>query len=361
MTKDDNPIIQEHEAPQRSSLTKDEVLALLRERVMNGGFPTVKDEYGTPQRGVETGLDEAFVIDRPTYEALIQADPKSQEILKSYVRSNSIVRWRVEPHEAWLIHTAPGTVSIDDYPAVRDYLAPYRSRLEARDSGAKWYELAQAGHIEPQDISDLKIIYQGNVSWPGGYTLDQSGAYHSSDAYYLRNGDYYIAGLLNSKLYWFLLSTMSSVSADGVIQVEPAHLEVLPVPRTTDLDLFAMIGGSSELCHKALVEQRDFYDHVLSQLALHLTPNKTLEELSSTLRHWHMLSIDTLQAEVKRLFDRTLDEEQVQMWDDFLNEAKYEFTRLNSDIARGERQIDLAVCHTFGMTEEEIEYILGSL
>ncbi|RJX30154.1 MAG: hypothetical protein C4516_09840 [Oxalobacter sp.] len=359
MKKDDNPIIQESVTAPGSGLTKEEVLARLREKMMQAGHPTVKQEYGTPQRGVETGLDEAFVIDRATYEALIKSDPKSEAILKPFANAKGINRWRTEPHDAWLINTVPGTVNIDDYPAIRDHLTRFRDNLEKRGVSGKWFELAKAEHVNPKDMSDLKLVYQESVTWPGGYALDQTGAYYASSGYHLRNGDYYIAGLLNSKLYWFLLSGLSPSSQDGTIKVEPEHLEVLPVPRTIDLDLFGMIGGASELCHKTQVEQVEFYDHVLSQMATHLAPNRTVEELSPALRNWHILSIDTLQEEAKRLFGKTLGEDLIEMWEGFLNEAKYEFNRINSDIARGERQIDFAVCHMFGLGEEEIEFIVG--
>lgn len=359
MTKDDNPIIQEPVAAPSSGFTKEEVLARLRNKVMQAGHSTVKQEYGTPRRGVETGLDEAFLIDRATYEALIKSDPKSEEILEPFAKVQGINRWFAEPHDTWLINTVPGKVNIDAYPAIRDHLARFRDGLEKRGVPGKWFELAQAEHIDPKDVSDLKIVYQSSVAWPGGYALDQSGAYYASSGYHLRNGDYYIAGLLNSKLYWFLLNGFSPVSQEGVLKVEPEHLEVLPVPRTEDLNLFAMIGGSSELCHKTRAEQRYFNDHILSQIAIHLAPGGTVEELSPTLCNWHMLSVDALQDEVKHLFGKQLGEDVVQMWDDLLNEAKYEFNRINSDIARGERQIDLAVCHTFGLTEDEVEFIVG--
>ena len=358
---DENPIIQEPVSAPRSGLPKEEVLARVRERLMNSGHPTVKEEYGTPLRGIETGLDEAFIVDRATYDALVKADPKSAAILKPFTIVEQINRWCVDPHEAWLIHTVPGTVNIDDYPAVRDHLARFRDRLEKRKGSGQWFELSQVAHVDPKDVSGLKIIFPDQVSWPGGYMLDGSGGYHAASGYYLRNGDYYIAGLLNSKVYWFLLNTMSPASAEGVMRVAPEHIEALPVPRTADLDLFAMVGGSSELCHKTLVEQRDFYDHVLSQIATHLAPSRKMEELSSMLRNWHMLTIESLQAEIKQLFGKVLTEEEATMWDHFLNEAQYEFGRINSDIARGERQIDLAICHMFNLTEEEIEHVLGRI
>jgi hypothetical protein len=357
MKTDENPIIQEPVAAPRSGLPKEEVLALLRERVMKAGHPTVKQEYGTPRRGVETGLDDAFIIDRATYEALIKSDPKSEAILKPYAMTNGINRWRADPHEAWLIHTAPGTVNIEDYPAVQTHLARFRDRLEKRSGARQWFELEQAEHLVPKDMAELKIVYQDNVNWPGGFTLDKSGAYYASSGYHLRNGDYYIAGLLNSKIYWFLLNAMSPANKDGVIQVQPEHLEALPVPRMVDVDLISMVGMFSDYCHRNVQEWHDFYNDVVREMATHLTPGRTVAELSTTLRNWHVLSIDALREESRRLFAKDLPEDSIQMWEDFLSEAKYQLNRINVDITNAERKLDMTVYEIFELTEEEMEYL----
>ena len=50
-----------------------------------------------PLFGIKTGLNEAFLIDTPTRQALIAADPQSSEIIRPYIRGQDIERW----HAAW--------------------------------------------------------------------------------------------------------------------------------------------------------------------------------------------------------------------------------------------------------------------
>ena len=148
-----NTPIQENQPAQRSGLPKEVVLAQLRARLTQSSHPTIKQEYGSPRRGIETGLDEAFVIDRATYEALIKADPNSASILKPYANASEIARWRAEPHQLWLINTVPGTVNIDAYPAIKAHLTQFKGQLEKRKTAQQWFELAKADHLDAKHRS----------------------------------------------------------------------------------------------------------------------------------------------------------------------------------------------------------------
>jgi hypothetical protein len=356
MNNDDTPI-QATEPAERSGLPKEEVLAQLRARLMQSAYPTIKQEYGSPQRGVETGLDEAFVIDRATYESLIKADPQSAAILNPFAHARDINRWRAGSDEAWLINTVPGTVNIDEYPAVRDYLAPFKERLEKRETAGQWFELAQADHLDAKQMADLKIVYRANSNWPGGFTLDRSGAYHASSSFHVPNGDYYVSGLLNSKVYWFLLDGMSPANPEGVMALQPEHVESLPVPRMVDVNLFSMVGSISDFCHRTLDERKYLYEHVNQEIANFLAPGRTVTELNPAMRNWHMLTVDSLREEARRHFGKDIQEDMVQTWEDFLNEAQFQLNQMNTDMSRSERKLDMAVYKIFELTEEEIEYL----
>ncbi len=122
---------------------EDDSLASLREKIVKGR-KTLGEVYGAPLRGIVTGLNEAFIIDTETRDRLVATDPKSAELLKPFLKGENIKRWRVEPEGLWLINTPKGKVDIDAYPAVRDWLLPFKDRLEARATQQEWWELQQA-------------------------------------------------------------------------------------------------------------------------------------------------------------------------------------------------------------------------
>jgi hypothetical protein len=97
---------------------EDDASARLRDKIVNGRR-TLGEVYGAPLYGIKTGLNDAFVIDTPTRDRLVKADPKSAELLKPFLRGENVKRWRVEPEGLWLINTPKGKVGIDAYPAVR--------------------------------------------------------------------------------------------------------------------------------------------------------------------------------------------------------------------------------------------------
>ena len=103
-------------------------------------------------RGITTGLNDAFIVDNQTKEALVAADPKSAEILKPVLRGRDIRRYRARWANLWLIdsHNGYGTtpaINIDDFPAVKAHLDAYSPRLAKRhDKGTTPYNLRNCAY-----------------------------------------------------------------------------------------------------------------------------------------------------------------------------------------------------------------------
>ena len=339
----------------RSGLPREEVLALLSARLLQEGQPKLSDEYRSPLQGIRTGLDAAFIVDRAKRDALIAADPTSEQLLKPFAKASSIDRWGSENSTEWVIHTVPGTVNIDDYPAIRQHLELHRAELEKRSGDSLWFELSQAEMDDKNQVVDMKIVFRGQSDWPG-FMLERNGVLCCDGGYHIPNGDYYLAGLLNSKLFWFLLGSMSSVGADSVVILRPEYFEQLPFPMP-HIDDKAMIGSFSDYLHRTFEERNEFNVYMREEIAKHIAPGGTVSELSSGMRRWHILNAQSMSEESKQHFGQEIAPEKMQMWDDFLQSAKYELNRLNYEITRTERGLDLVVYQMFGLNEEEIEYL----
>ncbi|AFZ06962.1 Eco57I restriction endonuclease [Oscillatoria nigro-viridis PCC 7112] len=68
----------------------------LMQKIKQVGVP-LKDFAGVkPLYGIKTGFNEAFLIDEATKNSLVQADPKSAEIIRPYLRGQDIKRWSPE-------------------------------------------------------------------------------------------------------------------------------------------------------------------------------------------------------------------------------------------------------------------------
>lgn len=340
----------------RSGLPREEVLALLRARLMQDTERKLKDVYGTPIRGIKTGLDEAFIVDRATRDALIAADPKSEELLKPFARASSLDRWYGEVPTQWIIHTVPGTVNIDDYPAIRQHLEKYREQLEKRGGDSQWFELAQAEQPgNGKQVVDMKISFRSRSNW-AGFTLERQGVLFCDESMHIPNGDYYLAGLLNSRLFWHLLTDISPPDAAGVVNLSPSHFENLPFPLPEAEDL-GFVGGYAHYCLEKSAERNEFHQHICFEIAKHLAPGGKVAELSADMMQWYMHDASSLSAEAKRHFGKEIAPDMLRAWDDLLLASKDEWSNLNFEIMRTERLLDMAVYRIFGLNEEEIEHL----
>src|SRR5665213_995115 len=180
-----------------------DALAALRAKLA-AGRQTLGEVYGPPLYGIKTGLNEAFVISRETRDALVKADAKSADLLEPFLRGENIKRWRVESEDLFLINTPKGKVDIEAYPAVRNWLVPFRDKLEARATKQAWWELQQAQLAYQATFAKPKIIYQ-DITASNPFALDETGAFPANTCYFLPTGDRTLLGILNSRLAWFFL------------------------------------------------------------------------------------------------------------------------------------------------------------
>ena len=115
------------------TLEPPDVVALLS-KIGTNGVPLGDLPGVRPYRGVLTGLNDAFLINSPTRNRLIEEDPKCTEIIKPYMRGQDIARWFSPWNGLWMIFARRG-IDIDRYPSVKLCLENFRKSLEPKPSG----------------------------------------------------------------------------------------------------------------------------------------------------------------------------------------------------------------------------------
>ncbi len=111
---------------------------------MEGQGTPLKDWEVKINRGILTGYNDAFIIDDATRQVLIAQDPASADIIKPVLRGRDIRRYRAEWAGLYQIATFPSLeLDIDTYPAVKKHLLSFgKERLE--QSGKKLADGAKA-------------------------------------------------------------------------------------------------------------------------------------------------------------------------------------------------------------------------
>ncbi|MDO9538762.1 MAG: TaqI-like C-terminal specificity domain-containing protein [Methanocalculus sp.] len=206
-----------------SLANKDETTIILK---MNAGNIQLGDYIkGKIYYGIKNGLNKAFVIDTEIRERLIAEDPKSAEIIKPFLVGRDLKRYQPLHSDKFLIFTRRG-INIREYPAVELYLKDFKTELApkppdwkgdkwpGRKPGSyKWYEIQDSIDYY-KEFERPKIIYP-DIAKESRMTFDDSGYFLGNTAYFIPLKDFYLLGIINSKLIFKYFKRNASVLGDA--------------------------------------------------------------------------------------------------------------------------------------------------
>ena len=248
-------------------------------------------------RGVITGLNEAFIITQQKRDELISLDPKSAEIIRPILRGRDIRRYKYEYADLWIIIAKFGSYKYleQKYPAIYHHLIQYKEALQKRgqcqytSSGKKnldkdycgqhhWLELDNnPSDTYLNDLSAQKIIW-GEISDKPKFAIDIDGTYCPEATTFLMTGEHlkYLLCFLNSTLSEYYFAKYGTTTGMGTLRWKKYLIELLPVPRIDkeQEDMFEqvleqLLSGSVEL-----LEARQIIDSLIYQ-----TLNLSKEEI----------------------------------------------------------------------------------
>ena len=300
------------------TLAKAEEIAIF-EKMEKNGIPLGEYLKGKIYRGVLTGLNEAFVIDRETRNRLIQEDKKSAEIIKPFVVGDDIRKYHINYNERYLIFARHG-IHIHDYPAIERHLSYFKDRLMSRPKEwkgkqwagrkpglYKWYEIQDTIDY-CEEFEKPKIIYPV-IAKESRFAFDIEKKYSNDKTFIIPIDDKFLLGILNSKLTWMYLKRLCSVLGDpdkkGRLELRAIFLQNLPIYQ-------AKISSKNE---------KDNYDRMVKLVESILTMQKQVAEAKSAVQ--------------KEIIQR--------------------------QIAATDAEIDQLVYERYGLTKEEIKIIEGEM
>lgn len=218
-------------------------------------------------RGILTGLNEAFVIDGARRAELIAADPKSEEIIVPLVRGKDIKRYRVDWKDLWLIFTRRGT-DIKKYPAIKEHLSSYRDRLTPKKKSTdkvgrkpgnyKWFEIQDSVEYF-RDFGSPKILYS-EVVYDSAFFNDEKGYYPEATSFYLIGDDErYLTAVLNSRISTFAFTKfyMGGDLRGQTYRYKKEFLSRLPVPTTESTELKNHLGEMVDRIQRTVLTDQD--------------------------------------------------------------------------------------------------------
>ncbi|MEA3406368.1 MAG: N-6 DNA methylase [Pseudomonadota bacterium] len=346
-------------------------------------YPTLKETYGSPYRGVLTGFNEAFVINRQTRDNLINQDPKSAELIKPFLEGKDLKKWHAQSRNLYLIAIpkfwtrqqmgieSSETIETNqawsffsqNYPALAEYLLPYQTKAQKRsDKGEFWWELRACAYYE--EFEKPKVIYNRFMAQPL-FCLDKREYYFNNALNLIPKTGFFELGLFSSKCSWMLLTADASTMSGGFYQIHGHVLEKLSIPIATK-NQKTIISELTENC-QSLTEQRYAIESGFARrLVEDLCPEDKEPKLNQKSQAWWTLDFKTLQAELKKSFklkakDVLIPVAERNDWQSYFEAEKTKIAALNQQIQILEQQLNQEVYQLFDLTEEEIKLIESNI
>lgn len=224
------------------------VLELL-EKIRAAGEPLGKYVGGRFYRGVLTGLNEAFVVDRSTRDQLIANHPSSEEVLKPFLRGRDVKRWTVNFEDQFLLkiessenkkylwsnkpNAEAEQIFAQTYPAIykRFNSSEFREGLINRaDQGQYFWELRSCAYWH--EFENPKIMYQEIATYQA-FAWEENHFYSNNKTFIIPDGTKYLLALLNSKITLFMLNyTVQKLQGDAYA-MQAIYLEKIPIAKAS--------------------------------------------------------------------------------------------------------------------------------
>ncbi len=192
--------------------------------------------------GLKTGYNKAFVVDAKTRFDLVSKDPKSDELIKPYIFGRGIKRYQSPDESHYLILIPRGWTNErhqksrtayewfkKEYFAIAEYLEPFMDACIRRtDQGDYWWEIRSCNYY--QAFVETKIFFS-EIALRGQFGIDISGKYYfDATSYIISSDSKYLLGVLNSKLYTYYISHISSEIRGNYLRWKRQYLLPSPIP-----------------------------------------------------------------------------------------------------------------------------------
>ncbi|TRU94116.1 MAG: class I SAM-dependent DNA methyltransferase [Microcystis wesenbergii Mw_QC_S_20081001_S30D] len=259
-------IAQENLKPDGWRLESSQILDLLA-KLRNAGKSLGEYVEGRFYRGILTGFNEAFVIDRATRDRLINEHPSSAEVIKPFLRGRDVKRWCVDFAEQYLIKIESSEnkehpwsklseqeaekIFDETYPAIYKHFSQFRKSLIKRcDQGRFFWELRSC--IYWQEFEQPKIIYP-NICKRNEFAWDELGYYTNQKAFIISSSDKVLLAVLNSNVVMFLFKNLLSKLQGDFYEPSSIFMKDFPIPNATESQRTAI----EKLVQKCLDAKKD--------------------------------------------------------------------------------------------------------
>lgn len=280
----------------------------------------LRDWQLTINRGILTGLNEAFIIDRAKREELILEGPSSEDIIRPILKGREIERYYAEWKNDFLINTHNGVKSIgldridvNNYPAIKRHLSSselWDKVKNRQDQGDTPYNLRNCAYLN--EFKKEKVIWKRIGSIMRFSYSDEE--IYCLDSTCIATGEKikYLTAVLNSKagLYQLFKTSPQTGTGDQIISVQALEPLLVHYPSQeieekfnclVDIILFIKKSVTPLLQSTSNEDISLDFESVVDQMVFELYFEKHMKELDiDIIKHFNFPTL----AELKRDTDK---------------------------------------------------------
>lgn len=192
----------------------------------------------TINRGILTGLNDAFELSEAEKDAIIQEDNNSKNIIKPWLRGRDLKAYTFVNENRWLINSHNGIkakniprINVEkDYPAIFKHLsqAKYKDALIKRfDQGDHWTNLRNCAYLE--DFNNHKLIYP-QITKDLTFCYDEA-RFLTNDRCFIATGDHlkYLLVWFNSRLFRYCFEEDFPEVEGNARELRKVFMEEIPI------------------------------------------------------------------------------------------------------------------------------------
>jgi hypothetical protein len=324
----------------------------LRGRMERSGTPLAQLLKGQVSRGVVTGLNRAFIIDRATRDRLVEENKAAEEIIHPLLAGDDVRHYEVHYRGTYLIYTFHG-IDIGRYPSVERYLKPFRSYkndegkaegLDHRATEQPWFELQQPQMAYRQWFEGTKITYP-EIGKEARFVIEESGRYLNNKCFFLPSADWFILGVLNASPVFSYLKEVCALLGDkddgGRLEYRAQYLETLPIPNASVADR-KLVGDLAKKAQSLHGQRRAHCEKFLRALCIEPAASTSRNPLEQP---WS-LAADDYAKRARKVIGRAPDMK-------LYEAARDETAALTEQITKVEAEIDARVAALYGLDAED--------
>jgi hypothetical protein len=308
------------------------------------------------------------LIDTPTRERLIQADPNCAPIIQPYLRGQDIKRWTPEWAGLWMILLKSSDnfpwpwagagnqaepIFAQTFPALHQHFKPLENELRKRqDQGRYWWELRSCAYYE---IFEQPKIIHTDIAWRPQFAFTNKAVYLLNTAYVWPTTDLYLLAVVNSPLIWAYMWRNAMHGKDEALRLIYSFTETLPIAPPTEA-IRAEVEPAVERLIALTQEQRQNVRDVLDWLKLQFGIDKPGQQLTA----FDSLSEENFLKEVERRRPRSAGHPtpaDLRALRDTYQKYTPSLRQLQGEMKQLEQRLATLVNAAYHLTPEEIDLL----